>query len=102
MIPKAANPSRLKDITVIALIITLIVVTLCLAGCALPPASPTVDVPVAVPINCHAPVAGPKPDVTDLAALKRTDTPQRVITVMGAALASLAQDDARLRALMGK
>lgn len=102
MIPKPAKPTGAIDIMIIAVIITLVVITGCLAGCAAPVPVPTAEIPVAIPIDCKAPSAGPKPDVTDLAALTRTDTPQRVITVMGAALKSLAEDDARLRALMGK
>lgn len=102
MIPKPAKPTGLVDILAIAAIVTLVVVVCCLAGCAVPAAAPTALIPVAVPIDCKAPAAGDKPDVTELAALTRADTPQHVITVMGAALESLAQDDARLRALMGK
>lgn len=89
-------PSLLMEATVL-----LIISLLALAGCTTaPPAPPTAEIPVAVPIDCHYPDPGPKPDLSAAAALTKTSTPQQVLTAMSAALAALAEDDARLRALM--
>jgi hypothetical protein len=72
-----------------------------LSGCTTaPPPVPTAEIPVSVPIDCKNPDPGPKPDLTALASLTKDSTPQLTLTVMGAALAALAEDDARLRALM--
>lgn len=76
-------------------------VCLLLGGCASAPPAPTADIPVPVAIDCKVPDPGPKPDLTELAGLSSTSSPQETLTVMGAALESLAQDDARLRALLG-
>lgn len=71
-----------------------------IVGCAAPVAVPTAQIPVAVPVDCKYPDPGPKPDLSALSALTTDSTPQDVLTVMGQALAALAEDDARLRALM--
>lgn len=80
--------------------LVLLYVAVFLAGCTTVPATPTVEIPVAVPIDCKYPVAGPAPDLSALAALTGNEPPQQIITIMSAALAALAEDDARLRALM--
>lgn len=77
-----------------------LIIACALAACSTVPPTPTAEIPVAVPIDCHAPTAGPRPDLSALASLTKDSTPQLTIEVMGAALAALAEDDARLRALM--
>jgi len=71
-----------------------------LAGCAAAPPQ-VVKVPVPVQMPCPQPIIPPKPDLSRLAALRPTDSPQTVITVMIDALKKLAQDDQQLRVLLG-
>lgn len=101
--PTPFVPYRWVKILMMALVAwALILGTMCLTGCAVAPAAVTADIPVAVPIDCHKPDPGPVPDLTVLAALKPGDTPQQVLQAVSDALATLAQDDRRLRALMGQ
>jgi hypothetical protein len=87
---------RVIDIGLTALILTICTVgVMILAGCAT--AAPIIA-PVA--IDCRYPDPGPKPDMTALAALTKNSTPHDTLTAMGGALAALAEDNARLRALM--
>jgi len=72
-----------------------------LAGCATVPATQVVKVPVPIQVPCPQPTIPPKPDLSRLASLQPTDSPQTVITVMTEALEKLAQDDQQLRALLG-
>lgn len=73
-----------------------------LAGCATPPATQVVKVPVIVQVPCPVLTIPKKPDLSSLAALQPTDTPQTIIEVMTDALKKLAQDDQQLRALLGE
>ena len=81
--------------------ILIAIAALALAGCAQVPSTATADIPVIAPLDCHKPDPGPKPDLSQLAALKPTDSAQTVLQAVQDALATLAQDDMRLRALMG-
>ena len=79
-----------------------IVVLLCfgLSGCATAPSRVSeVRIPVPVVEECKYPDYGPAPDLTELAALKATDDPKRIIEVINSALYELAKDDAHLRAM---
>lgn len=89
---------------ILALVIWAIIgAVLVLQGCALAPTTPReVDVPVATPIDCHKLDPGPLPDLGNLALLKPGDSAQHVLQTVQDALANLAQDDRRLRALMGQ
>jgi hypothetical protein len=89
---------RIIESLIVILVTAICVVGLAmLGGCASPPVA---DIPVPVTVDCHYPDPGPKPDLSAMAALTKDSTPQQALTVMGEALAALAQDDARLRALM--
>lgn len=79
----------------------LLVMALALGGCATTPPQ-VVKVPVPVIEPCPKPTLPPKPDLSALAALKPTDSPQTVIETMLDALRKLAEDDAALRALWGE
>jgi hypothetical protein len=82
------------------MILAISLIAVLATGCTTVTPTPTASIPVPVQVDCHYPAAGPKPDLSALAALNKASTPQQTLTVMGAALASLAEDDARLRALM--
>lgn len=95
---------RIPDWVLEALILALVFgfIAVMATGCTTAPVAPTASIPVIVPTDCRNPSPGPKPDLSAMAALTKDSTPQQTITVMGAALAALAEDDARLRALMNR
>ncbi len=96
--PRRWLPDWLLEAVILGLVALFMVIFF--TGCTAVPATPTAKIPVPVAVDCKYPQPGPRPDLSALASLSGSEPPQQIISIMGAALAALAEDDARLRTLM--